>query len=75
MYEGLAEELGPESLPAAFRRRALERWWRRAGAAMTQIERAHDARGCYARAVRWRPWSRKAWGGLLRAFLLARSTL
>lgn len=74
IYDGLADELGPAHLPAALRRRALEKWWRRAGAAMTRIERPHDARGCYARAVRLRPWSRKAWSGLLGTLLPAKST-
>lgn len=74
MYQGLADELGPARLPATFRRRTLEKWWRRAGAAMSRIERPRDARGCYAHAVRLRPWSRKAWGGLLRAVLFARPT-
>ncbi|OYT99946.1 MAG: hypothetical protein CFE40_01065 [Burkholderiales bacterium PBB1] len=69
MYEGLAAELGPARLPAALRRRSLETWWRRAGAAMRRIERTHDARGCYARAVRLCPWSRKAWRGLLGTLL------
>lgn len=65
LYEGLATELGPERLPAVLRRRTLEVWWRRAGAAMRQVERMHEARGCYARAVRLCPWSHKAWLGLL----------
>ncbi len=75
MYEGLANELGPAHLPAVVRRRALEKFWRRAGAAMSRMGRSHDARGCYARAVRLRPWSRKAWRGLLSAFLHARPML
>jgi glycosyltransferase involved in cell wall biosynthesis len=74
MYAGLADELGAAHLPAAFRRRTLEKWWRRAGATMSRIGRPRDARACYARAVGSRPWSRKAWSGLLRAFLPARST-
>lgn len=75
MYDGLAKEIGAAHLPAAFRRRALERFWRGAGAVMSRIGRPRDAFGCHARAVRSRPWSRKAWRGLLRALLLARPTL
>ena len=75
MYEGLADELGCTCLPAAFRRRTLEKRWRKAGAAMCRIGRIRTARACYARAVRLRPWSRKAWSGLLRAFLFARPGL
>lgn len=72
LYEGLAVELGPARLPAALRRRSLEVWWRRAGAAMRRIERMRDARGCYARAVRLCPWSHKAWRGLIGTFLPTR---
>ena len=75
LYQGLADELGPARLPAAFRRRTLEKWWRRAGSTMCRIGRAREARSCYARAVRSRPWSRKAWQGLLRSLLFARQTL
>ena len=73
IYEELADELGPGHVPAAFRRRVLAIRWRRAGAAMRRIDRTRDARGCYARALRWRPWSLKAWSGLLLAVMLARS--
>lgn len=72
LYEGLAAELGPTRVPAVLRRHSLEVWWRRAGAAMRQIERMHDARGCYARAVRLCPWSHKAWRGLLGTLLSTR---
>ena len=74
IYEELAHELGPEHVPATFRRRALAIRWRQAGAAMNRIDRTRDARGCYARAVRWRPWSWKAWKGLLLTIMFARST-
>jgi glycosyltransferase involved in cell wall biosynthesis len=74
MYQELADELGPAHLPAAFLRRTLDKWWCRAGAAMVRIERTREARRCYARAIRSRPWSRKAWKRLLRALLFARST-
>lgn len=74
MYEGLAAELGPARVPAKLRRRSLEMWWRRAGAAMRQIERKGDALVCYARAVCWCPWSRKAWRGLIHTLLTAKPT-
>jgi hypothetical protein len=74
IYESLADELGPVHLPEAFRRRTLEKRWRRAGAAMSRMERPRDARACYARAVRLRPWSRKAWTGLLCSLMFARPT-
>jgi hypothetical protein len=73
-YDGLADELGPARLPAAVRRRALDKRWRKAGDAMIRMERTRDARCCYWRAVRLRPWSHKAWGGLLRTFMFARPT-
>lgn len=73
-YDGLADELGSARLPAAVRRRTLEKRWRKAGDAMSRMERTRDARRCYGRAVRLRPWSHKAWGGLLRTFMFATPT-
>ena len=73
IYQDLADEIGTARLPSALRRQSLEVWWRRAGAAMHRLGQMHDARACYARAVRLCPWSHKAWRGLLSALRRSRS--